>query len=274
MNPAVAGGPWWFVILFAVCAAAILAAFRVGFVERQTGGTDAEELGRIRALVCAVALFYVLVWEASFPATARLPAELAEIGGLGFTDPLSRLLPGWDEMVRSEAALRALKWSTALFLTLGGLGVFARPALLLAALGYFLIGGVTRSYSHLFHTGLVPLYLLVVLAEVPSGDGFTLGRRRPHLRSPRTAAVYGRARYTMWFVLALCYVMAGLSKLRFGGLGWASAQNLRSIVLRDNLNPMQYELGFGLRLLDAPDPVWWAMGVLTLIAEVGYFSVL
>lgn len=273
MSAGIASGVGWFAVLFVIALAVVMSAYREGFMAQQTRGTTATELGRLRCLITGVTLFYVVVWEGSLPETAELPRELLEIVGSGFLQETTSVLVDWSLIASSAGMLAALKWTTAALLLMAMVGIATRPALLLGTLGYFFIGGIMRSYSHLFHTGLVPLYLLVVLVLVPCADGFTLVRRRQASR-PIDAAVYGFARYTLWVVLALCYVMAGLSKLRVAGVSWASPDNLRSIIALDNLNPMQIEFGLGLALLGAPDILWWLLGASTLVVEVSYVAVL
>jgi hypothetical protein len=46
-----------------------------------------------------------------------------------------------------------------------------------------------------------------------------------------------------WFVVALAYVAAGLSKLGNDGLSWVDAASLKRVMLRDSLNPMEFNWG-------------------------------
>jgi hypothetical protein len=234
-------------------------------------------LGAIRALVASVLLASAL-WE-HLPSSALLPREM--IHGVGPVLGLLYALPiGFARFVASPFALGAFQLATIALLGCAALGFRTRWSVPLAAAAYLVFAGILRQYAWFYHTGLIPLYLLTALAFMPCGDGFSLDR---WLRLRRGDAVpdastptlgYGWARYFVWTALALPYVFAGLSKLRRGGIDWPHAQNLKSILLADTLNPMQFDWGFTLKLVNAPDAVFWAIGLATLAGEIGYGAVL
>ena len=222
--------------------------------------------------MCTVALFEVLVWEAGFSDIAGLPPGLFALAPEGVVERFVYPLFGWTSYPESVVALQTLRVATGAFLGLAALGLGTPLVLPSAAVLYLVFEGIARSYSHLFHTGLVPVYLLLLLAFFPSGDGFAERTRRTK-RLP-DAPVYGWCLYLLWVVLSLGYLMAGLNKLRVDGLAWAHPSNLRSIVATDGLSPMQFDFDLGLTLLDLPSWVWWSMGIATLVVEVGYPLVL
>jgi hypothetical protein len=257
----------------ALAAATRAARFADRFVPPATPGT----LGAIRALVAGVLLASAL-WE-HLPSSALLPREM--IHGVGPVLGLLYALPiGFAGFVASEPALGAFQAFTAAALACAALGWRTRWSVPVAAAAYLVMAGILRQYAWFYHTGLIPLYLLIALAFTPCGDGFSLDRwlrvRRGEPVADASAATlrYGWPRYFMWTALALPYVFAGLSKLRRAGLDWPSADNLKSILLVDTLNPMQFDWGVTLRLVDAPDALFWGIGLATLVAEIGYGSVL
>ncbi|HEU4429628.1 MAG TPA: HTTM domain-containing protein [Myxococcota bacterium] len=267
----------WAVLALLGYQALALATRARGFAARFVPPATPGALGATRALVAGVLLASTL-WE-HLPSSALLPREL--IHGEGPLLALLYALPiGFERFVASPFALGAFQAATALLLGCAALGFRTRWSVPLAAFAYLVLGGILRQYAWFYHTGLIPLYLLAVLAFTPCGDGFSLdrwlrARRGEPVPDARAASLaYGWPRYLSWTVLALTYVFAGLSKLRRGGLDWAHADNLKSILLVDTLNPMQFDWGMTLRLLHEPDALFWAIGLATLAGEIGYGLVL
>jgi hypothetical protein len=203
------------------------------------------------------------------------------IHGVGPVLGLLYALPlGFERFVASAAALGGLQAFTVAALACAALGWHTRWSVPVAAAAYLVMAGILRQYAWFYHTGLVPLYLLIALAFTPCGDGLSLDRWLRERRGERVADAnaatlrYGWPRYFVWTALALPYVFAGLSKLRRAGLDWPNADNLKSILLVDTLNPMEFDWGVTLRLVDAPDALFWGIGLATLVGEIGYGSVL
>ena len=247
------------------------------FAERFVPPATPGALGAMRALVAGVLLASAL-WE-QLPSSALLPREM--IHGVGPVLGLLYALPiGFERLVASEAALGVLQALTIAALACAALGWRTRFSVPLAAAGYLVMAGILRQYAWFYHTGLLPLYLLIALSLTPCGEGLSLDRwlrvRRGEPVPDAAAATlrYGWPRFFVWTALALPYGFAGLSKLRRGGLDWANADNLKSILLVDTLNPMQFDWGVTLRLLDAPDALFFGIGIATLVGEIGYASVL
>ena len=269
-------GRWAVFALFAYQGFAL--ATRQGrFAERFVPPATPAALGAIRALVASVLLASTL-WE-HLPSSALLPRGL--IHGEGPVLALLYALPiGFERFVASAPALALLQAATALLLACAALGFRTRVSVPLAAAAYLILGGVLRQYAWFYHTGLVPLYLLMALSFTPCGDGLSLDRwlrerRGESVPSANAATLrYGWPRFFLWVALAFPYVEAGLSKLRRGGFAWPHAENLKSILLIDTLNPMQFDWGVTLRLLSAPDALFWAIGVTTLLGDIGYGLVL
>ena len=247
------------------------------FAERFVPTATPGALGGVRALVASVLLASAL-WE-QLPSSALLPREM--IHGPGPALSLLYALPiGFERFVASPLALGAFQAITVALLACAALGLRTRLSVPLAAAAYLVLGGILRQYAWFYHTGLIPLYLLIALSFTPCGDGFSLDcwqrarRGEPGPDAGKATLNYGWARFFVWAALALPYVEAGLSKLRRGGLAWPHAQNLKSLLLIDTLNPMQFDWGITLRLVHAPDALFWAIGLTTLAGEIGYGLVL
>ncbi len=268
---------WYWLALWPIVALAswwILAHLttRPRVVGRQVEGATATSLAGFRILVCGVAFVMVLIED--LPSSALLPRGLIEWRGL--VGPL-RFVPGFTALLASPVALLAVELATLGALLAAALGWRARATLPLSAVGYLLVSGILRLYSRFFHTGLMPLLLLVTLCFTPCADALSVDRRRSPVRASDPEAPlprYGWARWLCWLVLALGYFEAGLSKLRSGGLLWWHPDNLRDTVLTDSLNPMRFDFDGGLRLVAAPDLVFALMGLAALAVELTYPLVL
>ncbi|MEO8277730.1 MAG: hypothetical protein ABI639_16065 [Thermoanaerobaculia bacterium] len=246
------------------------------FAERFVPPATPGMLGAIRAWVATVLLISAL-WE-NLASTALLPRGMVNIEGIF---RLLYALPiGFAKLVASANALGVFQTFTVLLLVAAAVGYRTRWTVPLAASAYLVMAGIFRQYAWFYHSGLVPMFLLFVLSFTPCGDGFSIDRwlrsRRglPVPEAARATLAYGWARFLLWTTLALPYVEAGLSKLRRGGLGWADPANLKSVLLVDTLNPMQFDWGVTLHLLHAPDALFWAIGVGTILGETGFGLVL
>lgn len=244
------------------------------FFRRFVGDASPQALGAIRLIACATLL--VATWLEDLPSVALLPAEMRHAGGsvhLLFTMPI-----GFDALVASASALRALQRLTELFLVLGMIGCGTRLVIPLAAAAHFLSLGILVDYSFFWHQNLVPLYVLLVLAFTPCGDGLSIDRLWTQYRGrpvrERDWAVYGCARYLCWVVIVLPYVQSGLAKLRMAGWSWWNATNMRSMLYLDTLTPREYDWHVALNLVSAPDALFTALGVATIVLEGSYLLVL
>jgi hypothetical protein len=247
------------------------------FRERFVGDATPRALGAIRVVVCCTLLISAL-WED--PAnTAVLPLSLRQ--KMGLLEVLYSLPIGFEHFVQSAAWLTGLKWVTALLLVAGALGFKTRLVLPLAAFCYAVLGGIMRQYAWFFHTGLVPLYVLIGLSFMPARDGLSLDawllRRRdpkaapdPDVATPR----YGWARYVCWALLALPYMLAGFSKLRDGWPPWWTALNFKRILLTSDMRPMHFDFDGALSIMHAPDWFFGLLGFGAVMSEITYVSVL
>jgi hypothetical protein len=233
---------------------------------------SAASLAGIRIGACAVTLLAVLLEDAA--STVTLPGFSVMPPGVGSMG-LLRHLPGVSSLLTSAAPLHALKALCVLALVSGLLGLGTRWALSVALVCAVLLGGVLRMYTHFFHTGLLCVYLLAVLAFSPCSDAWSLAawrRRRAGLpvAPPEEASLrYGFPRFACWAVIGLTYFAAGLSKLRHGGLGWWDGVNLKAKILGDALQVGSFDFPFLPVLGATPVAVFSLMGLATLAVELG-----
>lgn len=235
-----------------------------------------QQLGGIRVVVCAILLINTL-WE-DLASTVYLPKEMRL--PLGVIKVLQRLPIGFEQILDSYVALTTLQYLTAGLLLLGCLGLVTRLVIPLAALGYLLVGGILREYTHGFHTNLLPLQVLIVLAFLPCGDGLSMDRR-VRLASGKSVSaegqpnpVYGWSVFICWTVVSMAYFAAGLSKLRTGGWMWWHHENMQTYLYQSSLNPMHFDFRISLALRDAPAFVFAGLGLGGLLIELFYPLVL
>ena len=165
-------------------------------------------------------------------------------------------------------------------LFMGAIGLWTRWVLPVALVGYLMMGGILRGYSWFYHTGLIPMWAMLVLCFTPCGHGWSVDRLlriwrgQPVQPADREAPIYGWARFAVWTAVAIPYLAAGLSKLRLGGFMWWEADNMKRFMLTDNLAPMQWNWDGALALLNGPEFIFAALGLVGLLAELLFVSVL
>jgi hypothetical protein len=266
------------VLLGAAGALALVRALAPSRVHRWVSPATAESLGAMRIWI-ALILAANVVWE-DLSSSAYLPRQMIERDLQWMVALLLELPIGFDRFLADPRALGAFEHLTLALLVAAAAGLRTRWTLPAAALCYALLGSILRSYDHIFHQGIVPLYALVLLAFTPCGDALSvdrwLRRRRglpvPPAREP--ALAYGLGRLLVWLAIALPYVLAGLSKIRNAGPWWWEAANMRQMVFAMVAEPTHF--GFqGWRLLaGAPAWVWSLMGLGSLLAELLFGLVL
>lgn len=243
---------------------------------RWIGSAPPEALGAIRVVVLGI--IFVMVLREDLISTASIPRSMLETHGKGVMSLVGRV-PGYPAFAASHQALLAFKVLLLGLLALGVLGLGTRIVLPLCLAGYLLFGGLMRQYVHFFHQGLLPLYVLAVLVFTPCADAWSLDRWRRVKRGQPVppegvpAAVYGFGRWAIFALIGLCYFSAGVSKLRLGGFLWWEAENMRSKILLAALEP-KLGLPFGMPLAWQPDWFLSALGIATLVIELGMLAVL
>ncbi|MCU0672497.1 MAG: HTTM domain-containing protein [Myxococcota bacterium] len=249
------------------------------FFARFVGAARPEVLGFLRFTTASI-LFVSVAWE-DVAGSASLPASMRDAHGLF---ALVAAIPGFDAFSSDAGALAIFRALTLLVLGAAALGAFSRMSVPLGAALYFVVAGLMRQPTWPYHTGLVPLYAMTVLAFFPSGDGLSLdawlARRRGGATEPNhdphatRHALYGWGRFAWVATLALPYTEAGLSKLCNGGLFWWEPTNLRAVLYLDSLNPMEFDFDLGLEAAPLPDAFFALLGLSAVLGEVAMIFVL
>ncbi len=239
---------------------------------RLVNGTP-RQLAWIRILVCLTAIIFTVIED--LPAIASLPVGMQS--NYQFCRLLN-MLPGYSALLANPYLLGGLQWSTAALLFFGLIGFQTRATLFLGGLGFLLIQAILRQYTYFFHSGLVLVYLALLLPWTPCAAAWSFDRwLNPQMRQPRAQSV-GFSVYACFTVMAVIYLLCGLSKMRDSGLDWFRGDNIEQKLVRDALEPifLDYKWKATLWLVQhhVPDFVFSVIGTAGLIAELGYFTVL
>jgi hypothetical protein len=212
---------------------------------------------RLRALRVLVGLYATVLLAVGFPnfvsVTRFQPGEFAPVGPVAL---LTAPLPGGVVY-----ALSALSIAFGVAFVAGYRYRVVGPAF---ALLFLWVTSYRNSWGMKFHTeNLVALHLLL-LAVAPAADV-------PDSRDEQPSGRYGWVIVAMSTVTVLTYLLAGVAKLRLGGLHWMSGEALRVQVAYDNLRKI--ELGSVHSPVGAAvvgfTPLFRVLGVMTLLLEIG-----
>ncbi|PYL16947.1 MAG: hypothetical protein DME30_08150 [Verrucomicrobia bacterium] len=239
---------------------------------RLANGTP-RQLAWIRILVCLTGVIYTVIED--LPAIASLPVGMQS--NYQFCRLLN-MLPGYSALLANPNLLGILQWTTAALLFLGLIGFQTRATLFLGGVGFLLIQAILRQYTYYFHSGLVLVYLTLLLPWTPCAAAWSFDRwLNSQMRQPRAQSV-GFSVYACFTVMAVIYLLCGLSKMRDSGLDWFRGDNIEQKLVRDALEPifLDYKWKATLWLVQhhVPDFVFSVIGTAGLIAELGYFTVL
>jgi hypothetical protein len=239
---------------------------------RLVNGTP-NQLAWIRIVVCLSA--FILTVIENLPAISWLPVEFRK--NQEFLHLLNAL-PGYETLLSNPHLLAILQWTTAILLLLGMVGLKTRVTLLLGGLCFFVLQAILRQYTYYFHGGLVPLYLLLVLPWTPCAAVWSLDHRMNPAKRKANRQSVGFGIYACYTVMAIVYLLSGLSKMRESGLDWFRGENIQHILLQDAMNPHfpdhKWKATLWLVQHDAPQFVYSIIGVVAVATELGYFTVL
>lgn len=180
----------------------------------------ARHLAIVRIAVAVYAIGWLVVTRTELLAVAELDASRFEpvgvVGVLGI-GPVDAWVVGmcWAATVVAALAVAA-----------GRCHRVSGPAF---AVGLLLLTTYQNSWGKLLHTENVLVLHALVVAVSPAADDLVFGRRRRAADSER----YRWPLVAMALATVLAYVAAGVAKLRHGGLGWMTAENLQSWVTFD-----------------------------------------
>jgi hypothetical protein len=177
-----------------------------------------ERLAMLRVLTGTFALTYLLV---RLPVFLQLDDRRRGFEGVGLAALLGGPVPsGVVDVTIIATACAGIGYVTGWRFRVVG-PVFA--------FGMLALGSYRASWGQLLHfENLMVLYLLIV-AFSPAADAWSLdARRRGRGGSP--SAAYGWPIALAAVVLVTAYVIAGIAKLRYGGVDWVVGDTLRNHV--------------------------------------------
>lgn len=184
----------------------------------------ARRLAALRVLVGAYTVGFLLARSASFWQMADQPAwQIEGVGVLWFLDA------PW-----SPTLVHVLYVVTLVLGVLFTLGLGFRVSGPLFAVAFLVVSTYRMSFGHVIHTEhLVALHLLAI-GFTRSADAWSIDtRRRPDTATDHVR--YGAPIRVMTLVLVITYVLAGVAKVRHGGMDWLVGDVLRNQVAYDNL---------------------------------------
>ena len=184
----------------------------------------AERLAALRVLVGVFGTIYLVARMPYILDVAALPASRFE--PVGIARVLDEPLPLWT--VRVLLAVTAL---LGIAFTIGWRHRIVAPAYavaLLASLTY------SNSWQHVAHTENLLVLHTAVLAIAPAALVWSLDARRD-ATSAEARETSGWPVRLMSTLTVITYVVAGVAKLRHGGMDWVTGDVLRNLVAHDNL---------------------------------------
>lgn len=183
----------------------------------------AERLAALRIAVGVFALVYAIGRTPVFLALTDRPED--DFDGVGILTWLSGPLP--DAVF---VAVLATAVASGVSFVLGWRYRLAGPLFALCMLVTTTFRG---SWGQLLHFENLMVLQLLVLAPSPAADAWSLDARRRDaahgggVRSDRESVRYGWPIAIAGLVTVITYVIAGIAKLRYGGMEWVTGDTLR-----------------------------------------------
>jgi hypothetical protein len=242
-------------------------------IDRLCAPAPARRLAMLRILVGA----YATVW-----ALVRLPEHLGHVDQTPDRwHPVGLLAPFGSPL--AAAVVVALAVAAPMLGAAFVAGWRYRVVGPATALVMLAVATLDSAWGQVFHTeNLMVLHLVILAAGTGATDclALSVGRRAPaagarepaaDAREPAADGRYGWPVRLAALVVVLTYTIAGLAKLRIGGLDWLDGDTLRNLVAHDNLRKAllgDLHSPFGTRLVAQR----WAfppLAVATLAVELG-----
>lgn len=252
-------GAWW-IVRHPAIARAVLPRHQTAY-----------SLAWIRVVVCLGLL--VLATRVRFADIALLPVELIRFDTL--VSPLVDLL--WNPAdLRNPQILGAIQWVTVGSLLGAAFGLGGKPVMFLAAGAYTVFYHVQITYTHFYHSGLIPLQILYALCFMPTHRALALdtviARRvfgdRPPPAPMTSDATYGWCVYLCWAIYGVSYFATGLSKFWVNPF-WAANGNVLGMSLSDSLHIIEYDFNLSAKLVQwgIADALFPSLGVGAMVIE-------
>lgn len=222
----------------------------------------AERLAALRILVGTFALLYLTTRLPLFLGYAHFPAR--DFVPLGITRLVERPL--------TSGAHVAILVATVVLAALFVAGVRYRITAPLFAIALLWLLTYRNSWSMPFHTENLLVLHVIALSLAPAADAWSVDARRDRdTRATSPSESYGWPIRLMGALTCLTYVLAGIAKLRIGGVAWAEGEFLRDQVAVDNLRKVLLGADaspFATPLLEHPW-LFEVMAIATLAVELG-----
>jgi hypothetical protein len=178
-----------------------------------------ERLAAFRLLIGGFALAYVLIRLPVFAGLRDRPADAFD--AVGVLAALRRPLP--DAVVLAVIAVTVV---AGIAFTAGAAFRASGPVF---AVGMLALCTYRSSWGQLLHFENLMVLFLLVVGFSPAADTWAVGAGRRAPRS-RGAGAYGWPLALAATVMVVTYVIAGIAKLRYGGLEWITSDTLRNHV--------------------------------------------
>lgn len=182
-----------------------------------------ERLAMLRILIGTFALVYLLI---RLPIFLQLGDRRTGFDGVGVAVLLGGPVSGL--VVDATTAVTVL---AGIGFVLGWRFRIVGP---LFALGMLALGSYRASWGQLLHFENLMVLYVVIVALAPSADVWSLDARR--YEQDRRGPAMGESTAYGWpialasLVFVITYVIAGIAKLRYGGLDWVFGDTLRNHV--------------------------------------------
>jgi hypothetical protein len=178
-----------------------------------------ERLAMLRILTGAFAVAYLTI---RLPVFVQLAERESGFEGVGVASVLTGPVPDWMLFASIGAIFVA-----GLAYTVGWQYHWSAPVF---AVGWLALGSYRGSWGQLLHfENLFVLHLLVV-GLAPAADRWSLDARAGRRRVDREPTSYGWPIALAALVVVITYLIAGIAKLRYGGLDWITGDTLRNHV--------------------------------------------
>jgi hypothetical protein len=186
-------------------------------------------LGLCRLLICGFYAYWygfnpyyrehVLGWEDYYPT---------------FWDPVGFISSG-DGLIASVAVMSLLHTVWMVTLVLSSLGLFTRASTAVSlAIGSYLLW-LPQNFGKVYHTELLPVAVLAILAFSRCGDALSFDRLRNRgAAAPPPSGEYCWPIRAVWLMMSMAFFAAGVSKLRHSGLAWVTTDNLSVYMVQNS----------------------------------------
>jgi hypothetical protein len=228
--------------------------------------TTALRVALLRVLLGGFATVYVATRYVAFSSVAHFTdAEFVPVG-----------LVSW--LGHPPVNVVGLHAAILLTILLGvgfSLGVLYRVTAPVFGLALLWLTSYRNSWGMLFHTEHLLVLQILVLAAAPAADALSWDDYRARQRSAaHDVAPHGRYCWParlMSLILVVCYMLAGLAKLKLAGVGWFHGDFLRAQVAMDNLRKIELGAEFaplGAALVRHAWP-FSTLAAITMVVELG-----